>query len=126
MLIKRSIATIELLLIAPATLFMLALFLRNVQPEPYQPAQTARHIVDWFAARPHIGLQIFLIALPFAALIIGAATTLRTWRNDQRLRQLASDTVATLRAQASFLLIAAATVLAGSILAIVALHLLTD
>jgi hypothetical protein len=126
MLIKRSIATIELLLIAPATLFMLALFLRNVQPEPYQPAQTARHIVNWFAARPHIGLQIFLIALPFAALILGAATTLRTWRNDQRLRQLALDTVATLRAQASFLLIAAATVLAGSILAIVALHLLTD
>ncbi len=126
MLIKRSIATLELLLIAPATLFMLSLFLRNVQPAPYQPAQSARLIVDWFAARPHIGLQIFLIALPFAALILGAATTLRTWRNDPRLRQLASDTVATLRAQASFLLIAAATLVAGSILAIVALHILTD
>ena len=126
MLIKRSIATLELLLIAPATLFMLSLFLRNVQPAPYQPAQSARLIVDWFAARPHIGLQIFLIALPFAALILGAAFTLRTWRNDHRLRQLASDTVATLRAQASFLLIAAATLVAGSILAIVALHILTD
>ena len=126
MLIKRSIATIELLLIAPAALFMLSLFLRNVQPAPYQPAQSARQIVDWFAARPHIGLQIFLIALPFAALILGAATTLRIWRNDPRLRQLASDTLATLRAQASFLTIAAATILAGAILSIVALHILTD
>ena len=126
MLLKRSLAAIELLLIAPATLFMAALFLRNVQPAPYQPAETARHIVDWFAARPHIGLQIFLIALPFAALVLGAASTFRTWRNDAHLRQLASDTFATVRAHASFLLIAAATLLAASILAIVALHLLTD
>ena len=126
MLLKRSIATIELLLIAPATLFMLALFLRNVQPEPYQPAQAARLIVNWFAARPHIGLQIFLLGLPFVALILGAATALRMWRNDAHLRQLASDTLVTLRAHASFLLIAAATFLAASILAIVALHILTD
>jgi hypothetical protein len=126
MMLKRSIATLELLLIFPATLFMLALFLRNVQPEPYQPAQTARHIVDWFAARQVIGLQLFLITLPFAALIIGAATTLRTWRRDAHLRQLASDTFAAVRTHASFLLIAAATLVAGSILAIVALHVLTD
>jgi hypothetical protein len=126
MLIKRSIATIELLLIFPATLFMLALFLRNVQPAPYQPAEAARHVVDWFAARPHIGLQIFLIALPFTALVIGIATLLRTWRSDQQLRRIASDTFATIRTHASFLLIAAATLLAGTILSIVALHILTD
>lgn len=126
MLLKRSLATLELLLIAPATLFMAALFLRNVQPPPYQPAETARHIVDWFAARPHIGLQIFLIALPFAALVIGAAATFRAWRNDANLRQRASETFAAIRAHASFLLIAAATLLAASILAIVALHILTD
>jgi len=126
MLIKRSIAAIELLLIFPATLFMLALFFREVQPEPYQPAQTARHIVDWFAARPHIGLHLFLIALPFAALIIGTTTTLRSWRCEPHLRQLALDTFASVRAQASFLLIATATLVAGAILSIVALHILTD
>ena len=126
MLLKRSIATLEFLLILPATLFMLALFLRNVQPAPYQPAQTARHLVDWFAARPHVGLQLFLISFPFAALIIGIATTLRTWRRDPQLRQLATTTLATLRAQSSFLLIAASTLLAAAILSIVALHILTD
>ena len=126
MLIKRSIATLELLLIFPASLFMLSLFLRDVQPAPYQPAQAARDIVNWFATRQVIGLQLFLIALPFTALILGVAFTLRTWRNDPRLRQLALDAISTVRAYASFLLIAAATLLAGSILAIVALHVLTD
>jgi hypothetical protein len=126
MLIKRSIATLELLLIFPASLFMLSLFLRDVQPASYQPAQAARDIVNWFAARQVIGLQLFLIALPFTALILGVAFTLRTWRNDPRLRQLALDAISTVRAYASFLLIAAATLLAGSILAIVALHVLTD
>jgi hypothetical protein len=126
MILKRSIATLELLLILPATSFMLALFLRNVQPEPYQPAQAARHLVDWFAARPHIGLQLFLISFPFAALILGASTILRTWRHDPNLRQFAFSTVSTLRTYASFLLVAASTLLAFAILSVVALHLLTD
>ena len=126
MLIKRSIATIELILILPASLFMFSLFLRNVQPEPYQPAQTARLIVNWFTAQPHIGLQLFLISFPFLAFILGASTILRNWNSDPNLRQLASTTFAALRAQASFLLITAATVLAAAILSIVALHLLTD
>ena len=126
MILKRSIATIELLLILPATSFMLALFLRNVQPEPYQPAQAARHLVDWFAARQVIGLQLFLVSFPFAALMIGIATILRTSRRDPKLRQLASTTFSTLRSYASFLLIAASTLVAFAILSIVALHLLTD
>jgi hypothetical protein len=126
MLLKRSIATLELLLIFPATLFMLSLFLRNVQPQTYEPARTAAHVVAWFTARPQIGLQLFLISLPFAALIIGASTIVRIWRNDSRLRQTAADTLTALRTQASPLLIATATLVAGAILAIVALHLLTD
>jgi hypothetical protein len=126
MLLKRSIATIELLLILPASSFMLALFLRNVQPAPYQPAETARHLVDWFAARQVVGLQLFLISFPFAALLLGAATLLRIWRQDPNLRQLASSTLSTLRSYASFLLIAASTLVAFAILSIVALHLITD
>lgn len=124
--LKRSIATLEVLLVFPATLFMIALFLRNVQPAPYEPAQTARHLVDWFAARPHIGLDLFLIALPFAALVIGVGTMLRTWRSDPQLRQVASHTFAAFRAHLSALLIAVATLVAGAILSIVVLHMITD
>jgi hypothetical protein len=124
--LKRPLAALELFLVLPATLFMLALFLRNVQPVPYEPAQTARHLVDWFAARPQIGLGLFLIALPFLAFVIGAATMLRTWRGDPQLRQTAFSTLAAVRAHLSTLLIAAATFVAGATLCIVALHMISD
>ena len=123
---RRSIAVLELLLIFPASLFMLALFLRDVQPPAYQPARTARLIVDWFAARPHIGLHVFLIALPFSAFVLGCASVVRAWRADAQLRESALQTLSAIRANLSTLLTATATLVAGAILVIVALHVLTD
>jgi anti-sigma factor RsiW len=124
--IKRTIAATELLFVFPATLFMTALFMRDVQPVQYEPAHTAQRVVDWFSARPHLGLDVFLIALPFAAFVIGCATVLRSWRGDAELRQAALKTLAAVRAHLATLLIAGATVMAGGILAIVALHMMTD
>ena len=123
---RRAIATLELLLIFPGALFMLALFLREVQPLPFEPAQTAGHIVDWYAARRVVGLQIFLIGLPFAAFVIGCASVFRGWRADAQLRQAALQTVSAIRAHFASVLIACATLVAAGILAIVALHLITD
>jgi hypothetical protein len=123
---KRVLAAAELLLVLPASLFMTALFVRNLQPAPYEPAQTARRLVDWFSARPHLGLDVFLIALPFAAFGIGCATVWRSWRSDEELRQAASKTLAAVRAHLATLLIAGATLVAGCILAIVAVHVITD
>ena len=123
---SRYIAALEVLFVFPASLFMLALFLREIQPPQYEPAQTARRIVDWYSARPHLGLHLFLIALPFAALVIGSATVLRSWRSDAQLRQAALQTLTTVRAHFAALLILLATLLAGAILAIVALHIITD
>src|SRR3954463_14476348 len=91
--VKRTLATMELLLVLPAALFMTALFVRNLQPAPYEPAQTARRLVEWFSARPLLGLDVFLIALPFAAFVIGCATVLRSWRSDTELRQAAMKTL---------------------------------
>ena len=124
--IKRYIATIELLLVFPAVLFMTALFVRDLQPPAYEPAQTARRIVDWFSARPFVGLDIFLIALPFTVFVIGSATVLRSWRTDAQLREAALQTLSVVRAHLAALLIAGATLVAGGILAIVALHVITD
>jgi hypothetical protein len=124
--IKRTIAATELLLIFPAALFMAALFVRNLQPAQYEPARTAHRLVDWFSARPHLGLDLFLIALPFAAFVIGGITVLRGWRSDARLRQAALETLAAVRAHLAMLLITAATLAAGGILGIVALHMITD
>jgi hypothetical protein len=112
---KRSIAATELLLISPATLFMTALFVRNLQPLQYEPARTAQRIVTWYAVRPHLGLWGLLIALPLAVLVIGCGTLLH-----------ARNTFATLGAHLPTLLVAVATLISGAVLAIVAVHVLTN
>ncbi len=124
--IKRTIAATELLLIFPAVLFMTALFVRELQPLQYEPAHTAQRIVTWYAVRPRIGLWVLLIALPFAVLVIGCATLLRIWNDDVELRQAARQTLTVIRAHLATLFVAAATLTAGGVLAIVAVHSLTD
>ena len=123
---KRTLAATELLLVFPATLFMTALFVRNIQPAQYEPARTAHRLVEWFSARPHLGLDVFLIALPFVAFTLGCVTVVRGWRDDAELRQTALETLAAVRAHLATLLIAGATLMAGGILAIVAVHMITD
>ena len=123
--IHRSLAALELLLVLPAVLFMTAVFARSVQPLQYEPAHTAQRIVDWYAARPHVGLWVLLIALPLAVLTIGLATLAREWRRNQEVRHATLQTIALIRSQAPSFLIAGATAVAGGILAIVALHVLT-
>jgi hypothetical protein len=123
---KRAIAATELLLVFPATLFMAALFVRNVQPLQFEPAHTAQQIVMWYAARPHIGLWVLRIALPFVVLVTGCGTLLRNWSDEVQLRQATLQTLAAIRAHLAALLVAGATVTAGGVLAIVALHVLTD
>lgn len=122
----RAIAATELLLIFPAVLFMTALFLRNVQPEQYQPAHTAQLIVTWFTTGPvWLALWLLLMALPLAVLIIGGATLLRNWNSDADLREAARQTFSIVRANLATLLIVVATLTAAGILAIVALHAIT-
>ena len=88
---KRTFAAVELLLIAPGVLFFTALFVRNLQPQQYEPARTAQRIVSWYAARPHFALWLLLIALPAAVLVMGGATTpVCAWRRGRRSRRPAS------------------------------------
>lgn len=123
---QRSLAALELLLVFPAVLFMASLVARSLQPQQYEPAHTAQRIVDWYATHPPVGLFVLLIALPLAVLAIGSATLVRQWRRNQALRTATLQTLATIRAHASALLIAGTTATAGGILVIVALHMITD
>jgi len=125
-MLRRTLAATELLLIFPAALFMTALFVRNLQPQQYEPAHTAQRIVEWYATRPHVGLWILMIALPLAVVIVGCITLARAWRKDEALRQATRDTIGNLRAHLATFLICVATATAGAILAIVALHVVTD
>ena len=119
--INRTIAIIELLLVFPAALFMAALFFREVQPL----AQTGL-LVEWFSHHVVLGLYVFLIAMPLAAFVIGCAMVLRGWRKDVQFRQAALEVFTTVRAHVASLLIAGATLIAGGILAIVAMHMIGE
>ena len=123
--IKPSVAVAELLLIFPATLFMASLVVRSLQPTQYEPAHTAQRIVDLYAHSVHIGLWLLLIAFPLIVLATGSVTLLRAWNSNPELRLAAVRTLDSLRAHLATLFVAAATLAAGVILAIVALHLIT-
>ena len=118
---KRAVAAVELLLIAPAALFMISLFLREVQPL----AQTGR-VVEWFTHHLVLGLYVSLFSMPLAAFIGGCTVLLRSWRNDAQFRTATSNFMIAAKDQWASVLVAAATVLAAGILFIVALHLLTE
>jgi len=123
--IKPSVAAAELLLIFPAALFMASLVVRSLQPTQYEPARTAQRIVDLYAHSVHIGLWILLIAFPMIVLTTGCITLLRAWNSNPELRQATQRTLDSVRAHLATLFVAAATLAAGVILAIVALHLIT-
>ncbi|HTZ97539.1 MAG TPA: hypothetical protein VMB18_14150 [Terriglobales bacterium] len=125
--LKRTLAAAELVLIFPAGLFMTALFVRNVQPEQYQPAHAAAQIVTWYAKGPvWLTLWTLMMALPFAVLVIGGATLVRNWRRDAELRRAAWEMLSLIRGNLATLVIAVATLASAGILGIVALHALTD
>jgi hypothetical protein len=125
-MIRRTLATLEVLLIFPAALFMTALFVRSAQPQQFEPAHTAQRIVDWYAARTHVGLWLFLMAFPLAVLVIGCVSLLRNWRSDVELRQVTIECVGAIRRHFAVLIIALATVTSAVILGIVVLHVITD
>jgi len=124
--ILRSVAALELLFVFPAVLFVTALFVRSIQPLQYEPAHTAQRIVDWYAARPHIGLWLLLIMFPLAVIVMGSVTLMREWRRSQELHIATLRAIGFVRSQASSILIAGATAIAAGVLAIVALHVLTN
>ncbi len=124
--IKPAVAAAEVLLIFPAALFMAALFVRELQPKQYEPAHSAQRVVDWYAARVHLGLWVMLIALPLIVLTTGSAALLRVWNSNDELRQATRQTMGAIRTHLATLFVAAATLAAFGFLAIVALHMLTD
>jgi hypothetical protein len=121
----RAIAALELILIFPAALFMTALVVRNVRPLQYEPAHTAQRIVMWYAGHTWT-LWVLLVALPFAALVIGCAALLRDWNRDIEVPNIARQSLAAIRTHPATLFVAAMTLTAAGILVIVGLHMLAN
>jgi hypothetical protein len=118
----RIIAFFEVLLISPAVLFMTALVLRNLQSAP---THTAQRIVMWYAGRMWT-LWVLLLALPFTVLVTGGALLLHGRSRDLAPPNTPWRSLATLRAHPASLFVAATTLTAASILAIVVLHMLAN
>jgi hypothetical protein len=91
----------------------------------YEPAHTAQQIVTWYSVR-HWTLWVLLISLPFAALLTGCVTLLRNLNLGTEERQTARHSSATIPTRLLTRIIVAATLAAGLILAIVALHMLAN
>ncbi len=123
--VRRIIAVTELLLIAPAALFMAALLIRGVRPPQHEPSFTAQSIVYWFSER-HWTLWVLLMAMPFAALVIGWISLVRIWRSDIELRQSASRATSAVREHAAVLLVSIVTLAAAGILVIMVVHTLAN
>lgn len=126
MKVLRALATLELALIVPATLFMTALIVRSLQPQQYEPAHTAQRIVDWYAARTHVGLWLFLMAFPLAVLLVGCVSLVHSWRSDPALRKAAFECAGAIRRHFAVSIVALATATSAGILCIVVLHVITD
>jgi hypothetical protein len=105
---KRGAAAVAGALLLPAVLFMTALIVRRVVPAP--GAGAAEGIVQWYAARMWT-LWLLLLAMPAAALAVGAVCLADSWTRRERLDVVAS---------------AAPTLTAAAILAIVVLHMLAN
>jgi hypothetical protein len=121
----RVIAVMELVLIFPAVLFMTALVLRDLLPLQYEPARSAQQLVMWYAGRMWT-LWFLLLGLPLIVLVSGCAELLRSYNRDTVLPLTSQKSLAMVRAHLSSLFIAATTLMAGVILAIVVLHVLAN
>ena len=121
---KRAVAAGQVLLILPAVLFMGAIVVRNLQLPQYEPAHTSQRIVMWYSARQWT-LWVLPIALPLAVLVAGCLTLLSGW-NDVERPKAARQRLTALHTQMSKLVVAAATLMAGGVLAIVIVHMLAN
>jgi hypothetical protein len=102
----KLIAALDFLLIGPAALFMTSIFVRAAFP----PAERAQQLVMWYSGRVWT-LWVLLVAFPMAVLLSGGVTL------------VATGALRTLRAHLATLCVAAMTLVAAAILAVVALHM---
>ena len=133
---ERLLLVGQFLLLLTACLFMFALLVRQLQIPQYDLAHTAQRIVLGYAHHPWT-LWVLLIALPLSVLVIGCAALLciraasglpgevplgRTPRRNRPAR----SPFAALRLHPALLFIAAATLAAAAVLAVVVVHMLMN
>ena len=118
------IAGWALILVGPAVLFVVALFLRQMPPPESEPARTAERIVTWYAAHPQLALWVLLLLLPLSAFILGSAALMRTWGDNPQLQYYTWRALAAIPAHWPAVSIGGATLLSAGVLAMITAHLM--
>ena len=101
---------------------MISLVVRKLAPLAFEPAHAAEQVVRWYAGRLWT-LWVLLLALPFTVLVTGCATLWQEFASGTNLLRTARQSLATFRSNLATLVVAATTLAAGIILAIVVLHM---
>jgi Na+/phosphate symporter len=114
--IIRLIATLELVLIFPAALFLISVVARHIE----FIGPPARQIALWYAYR-FWTLWVFMISLPLAALLMGCVTLLIKGGSEEQ--QTIGQRLATIHKSIPELIVALSTLAAAVILVIVAVHM---
>ncbi len=111
--ILRLIAALEVILIFPAALFLIAVVARHIE----LIGTPAREIALWYAYR-FWTLWVFMITLPLVALLVGSVTLLMNGMREERQLRWASFVSPTY-----VLIIAVSTLATVAILVVVAVHM---
>jgi hypothetical protein len=119
---KCYVALMEVLLILPASLFMTALVVRQLTASSL--GEAAQLTIMWYAERQWT-LWVLLVTLPLAVVAAGCATLVRAWKHENSRTGL-QQTVAAVLMDGTSMLIAALSIVAAIILAIVGLHILAN
>lgn len=125
---KLSVLVVsEWLLVLPATLLLTAAVLRQLQPRQFEPARTSWAIFEWTTTHlSQNGAAWLFLALPALALLAGCAGLMLAWRRSETLRQDTFVVLASLRRNLAVAILGTGALLAGSVLAAVIAHIITD
>lgn len=120
-------AIAEWVMVLPAAVFLAAAALRLLQPRQFEPGHTSWIIFDWTTT--HIsrfgGAMLFLV-MPGLVVLAGCSTLVRSWRENQILRQDAALGLSIFRRHLAIGLLMTATLLAAAILLLTVVHIITD
>ena len=104
------VAALDVVLIVPGALFLTAVLVGLGDPPQYELAHVAQRIAGWYSAQRWT-LPVLLMGMPFAAFVMGCATLLQP------------QSMAVIRQHVTTILVAATTLAAAGIMAIVVLHM---
>jgi hypothetical protein len=121
------VAASEWAMVLPAAVFLSAAALRMVQPRQYEPAHTSWIISEWAVAHiSRLGAATLFIAVPCLAGLVGCASLLLAWREDQSLRHDVMLALTIFRRRLSIGFLTAGTLLAAVIFVFAVVHVAMD